>query len=70
MNIRQRRFIGIILTVIFLICYALAAMAVGGVWVVGRGMLVELFAFIILGVAWVPVAMLLVRWMSRPDAEN
>jgi Protein of unknown function (DUF2842) len=68
MNTRTRRFIGVILTVIFLACYALVAMAVGGIWVVGRGLVVELISFIILGIAWVPVAMLLVRWMSRPDA--
>jgi Protein of unknown function (DUF2842) len=69
MTIRQRRFIGIILTVVFLICYALVAMAVGGIFAVGHGLLVELPAFIILGVAWVPVAMILVRWMSQPDDE-
>ncbi len=70
MKIRQRRLVGVILTVLFLICYALIAMAVGGIWAVGHGLLVELPTFIILGVGWVPAAMLLIRWMSRPDTEN
>jgi hypothetical protein len=67
MKQRQRRFIGVIATVLFLICYVLVAMAVGGDLAVGRGMLVELVAFILLGIGWVPVVMLLIRWMSRAD---
>jgi hypothetical protein len=35
--------------------------------VVGLGAFVELPAFIILGVGWMPIVMVLVRWMSRPD---
>jgi Protein of unknown function (DUF2842) len=69
MTTRQRRFIGIIATVIFLIVYVLIAMAVGGIWAVGRGMAVELPVFILLGIGWVPIAMMIIRWMSRPDPE-
>jgi Protein of unknown function (DUF2842) len=70
MTIRQRRFVGIILTVIFIIVYALIAMAVGGMFIVGRGILVELIGFILLGIGWVPVAMWLIKWMSPRDAER
>jgi Protein of unknown function (DUF2842) len=70
MKTRQRRLIGIIATVTFLICYVLVAMAIGGIWAVGGGIFVELPVFILLGIGWVPVAMLLIRWMSRPDPEN
>jgi hypothetical protein len=67
MNIRQRKMIGITLTIIVLIVYALVAMAIGGKFIVGYGVLIELPAFIILGVGWLPLVMAIVRWMSRPD---
>jgi hypothetical protein len=70
MKIRQRKFIGTIATVAFLVVYALIAMAIGGQYVVGYGAVLELAAFILLGVGWIPVAMVLIRWMSRPDAET
>ena len=50
MKIRQRKFVGLVATIAFLVVYALTA-------------------FILLGVGWVPVAMVLIRWMSRPDTE-
>lgn len=70
MKIRQRKFVGIMATIIFLVVYALIAMAIGGKYVVGYGLAIELPAFILLGVGWVPVAMVLIRWMSKPDAES
>jgi Protein of unknown function (DUF2842) len=68
MKLRQRKFIGIFATIAFLTVYALVAMAIGGIYVVGLGMAVELPAFILLGIGWVPVAMMLIRWMARPDS--
>jgi Protein of unknown function (DUF2842) len=70
MKIRQRKFIGIMSTITFLVVYALIAMAIGGNYVVGYGLAIELPAFILLGVGWVPVAMVLIRWMSKPDPES
>ena len=69
MKIRQRKFVGLVATIAFLVVYALIAMAIGGQYVVGYGPALELAAFILLGVGWVPVAMVLIRWMSRPDTE-
>ena len=60
--------IGIAATIVILAVYALVAMAIGGKYIVGLGTFVELPAFIILGLGWLPVIMVLVRWMSRPDA--
>ena len=68
MTIRTRKAIGTIATVLFLIVYALAAMAVGGAFAVGRGPVVELLFYAVAGVLWLPVAMAIIRWMSRPDA--
>ena len=70
MKIRQRKFIGIMATIGFLVVYSLIAMAIGGKYVVGHGPALELPAFILLGVGWIPIAMVLIRWMSKPDAEN
>ncbi len=67
MKLRQRKFIGILATIVFLIVYALVAMAIGGIYVVGYGWGVELPAFVLLGIGWVPVAMVLIRWMAKPD---
>ena len=69
MKIRQRKLVGIMATIAFLAVYALIAMAIGGQYVVGLGWAIELAAFILLGVGWIPVAMVLIRWMSRPDPE-
>lgn len=70
MKIRQRKLVGILATIAFLAVYALIAMAIGGQYVVGLGWAIELASFILLGVGWIPVAMVLIRWMSRPDAET
>jgi hypothetical protein len=69
MKIRQRKIVGFVATIAFLVVYTLIAMAVGGQYVVGYGPAIELPAFILLGVGWVPVAMVLIRWMSRPDTN-
>ncbi len=70
MNQRTRKAIGTLATVAFLIVYALIAMAVGGMLVVGRGIAFELPFYIIAGTLWVPVSMMIIRWMSRPDPDT
>lgn len=70
MTQRTRKAIGTFLTIAFMIVYSLVMMAVGGIFVVGRGMAVELPFYILAGVAWLPVAMMIIRWMARPDPVN
>jgi Zn-dependent protease with chaperone function len=70
MRIRQRKFVGLVAMIVFLVAYALIAMGIGGQYVVGHGAAIELPAFILLGIGWIPVAMVLIRWMSRPDTES
>ena len=65
---RTRKAIGTFATVAFIIVYALVMMAVGGLLVVGRGMAFELPFYILAGIGWMPVVMVIIRWMSRPDA--
>jgi len=65
MTPRQRKFIGMVAIVAFLIVYCLIAMALGGMLAVGLPMVLETGFFIIAGIAWLPVVMFLIRWMSR-----
>ena len=67
MKQRQRKLLGTVAVVGFLIVYSLAAMALGGIFVVGRGMAYELPYYAVAGVAWLPVVMALIRWMARPN---
>lgn len=67
MTIRTRKFIGTFAMLFWLVFYALVVMAVGGQYVVGHGLLIELPFYIVAGVAWLPVAMIVIRWMSKPD---
>jgi Protein of unknown function (DUF2842) len=67
MKLRSRKAIGIIATVTFMIVYALVAMAIGGRYIVGSGVFVELIYYVFGGLAWLPGAMAIIRWMSVPD---
>jgi Protein of unknown function (DUF2842) len=66
MTVRQRKFIGMVAIVAFLILYCLIAMAIGGMVAVGLPMPLEISFFIVAGIAWLPVVMFVIRWMSRP----
>lgn len=66
MTQRQRKFLGTLATLAFLIAYSLVVMALGGMLVVGRGVAFELSYYMVTGVLWLPVVMMLIRWMSRP----
>lgn len=66
MTLRQRKFIGMVAIVTFLIVYCLIAMAIGGMVAVGLPLPLEIGFFILAGIAWLPVVMILIRWMSRP----
>ncbi len=67
MKQRTRKAIGTAAVIVFIIIYALVMMAVGGEWAVGKGLAVELPFYIIAGALWLPVVMMIIRWMSRPD---
>lgn len=67
MTVRQRKFVGIILTILYIPLYALIAMAFGGILAVDHGKVTELLYFAVAGTAWLPVEMVIIRWMSRPD---
>ncbi len=66
MTLRTRKFIGILLTLAFLATYTLVAMAFGGVFILGKGIVAELAYYVIAGLAWLPGEMIIIRWMSKP----
>lgn len=70
MKLRSRKLYGTIATVLFLVIYSLVAMAIGGMIIVGRGVPLELPFYILAGLGWLPVAMWIIRWMSKPDPIN
>ncbi len=67
MKLRTRKAIGTALTVLWIITYCLLVGAAGAIMVVGRGMTLELPFYAIAGLGWVPVEMLIIKWMSKPD---
>jgi hypothetical protein len=67
MIIRTRKLIGTAATVIFLIVYCLIAMVVGNAALAKLSGFGQALYFILAGLAWLPPAMLLVRWMQKPD---
>jgi Protein of unknown function (DUF2842) len=69
MKMRTRKAIGTIITVLFVAAYCLVVMALGGIFVVGRGFLAELPFYLIAGLAWLPVVMIIIKWMQRPDED-
>ena len=67
MKLRARKFAGMLLTLAWVLSYSLVMMAIGGVFILGKGMLAEIGFYLIGGLAWLPVEMAIIRWMSRPD---
>ncbi len=71
MRQRTRKFIGVILTFMFLVVYVLVMMAIGAALAAREpGFWVQLGYHAVAGVAWLPVVMLIIKWMSRPDADE
>ena len=68
MRERTRKFIGIILTFTFLLVYVLVMMVFGAALAAREpGFWVQLGYHAVAGVAWLPVVMWIIKWMSKPD---
>ncbi len=68
MKMRTRKLIGTIASVIYLAIYCLIAMVVGARLVVGYGIVMELPFYIVAGLGWLPIEMMIIKWMSKPDS--
>ena len=67
MKLRARKFVGMLLTLAWVLSYCLVMMAVGGVFILGKGMMAEIAFYLVGGLAWLPVEMAIIKWMSKPD---
>ncbi len=64
----QRKFVGAVLMLSFVIVYALLAMALAQAPAVQRAPgLVQALCYAVLGMAWVLPMMPLIKWMEKPD---
>jgi len=69
MRQRTRKLIGTFLLLGWVTFYALAVMAIMHNAVRRFGPIGEPVFYALAGVAWIPVAMLVIWWMARPDPE-
>ena len=67
MNLRLRKLIGTLLTVVFQAVYVLLAMVLAVRLLPGTGGLTQLAYYAVAGLLWVIPIGLLIRWMQRPD---
>ena len=68
MRRRQRKFLGVVATLAFVLTYAPVAMALAQARFVQRAPdPLRWLAYAVLGLAWVLPMLPLVRWMERPD---
>ena len=68
MSIRQRKFFGGVAMLIFVIVYALAAMALAQSRPIQEAPgLVQTLSYIVLGLAWTLPLLPLIKWMERRD---
>jgi hypothetical protein len=70
MRVRARKLIGMIVLLVFLLAYAMAASSIGASRMASAPALVKLVYFLAAGLAWVFPAGLLIRWMQRPDTQE
>jgi uncharacterized membrane protein len=67
MTQRQRKAVGIGLTLLTLVVWTALGLWIYELWLVGAHNLVHLAFFVLFGLAWVFPAMVVIRWMQRPD---
>ncbi len=65
-----RKLIGSIVLIIFVIVYMLIAMSVTAALLPGRHWLLQAVGYIFAGLVWVPLAGVIVTWMSRPRQDD
>lgn len=69
MTMRTRKLIGTVLMLLLIFIYTLLAMSVGVAILPGAAWYTEAAYYAVAGLAWVPLAGLLINWMSRPDPD-
>jgi len=67
MRQRNRKLLGTVLILVFVCVYALVAMALAQGRITEAPKLVQTIAYVVLGLAWVPPLLPLIKWMERKD---
>lgn len=68
MRQRARKFVGAVAIILYVIVYALVAMALAQARVVQEANgLVQGLVYVVLGMIWILPLMPLIAWMERPD---
>jgi Protein of unknown function (DUF2842) len=70
MTIRTRKLIGAVALLVLVIIWSLIAMALAQSVLTSINGLVATIYYVVAGLGWVLPAMVLVRWMSRPDVDK
>ena len=70
MRQRQRKFVGTVILLLFLLVYSAIASLIGAglLPVASKG--AQLAFYVVAGLLWTLPAALLIRWMQRPDAQE
>jgi hypothetical protein len=68
MPMRLRKLLGAIMLIVLVLTWTLLAMALAQSAVVKANGVIEVIYYAVAGLGWVLPAMLLIRWMLRPDA--
>ena len=69
MRKRTRKLVGTVLILLFVLIYGPVAMAIAESRILAAPQVVQVLAFVVLGLAWVVPLLPLIRWMERPDPE-
>jgi predicted membrane channel-forming protein YqfA (hemolysin III family) len=64
---RLRKLVGTLTIFVFVILYALVAMALAESRIVEAPKVLQTIFYVVLGLAWIVPVMPLIRWMERPD---
>lgn len=67
LSARSRKFVGTVLMVLLVLCWALAAMALAQGRVTTLPAFWQFLAYVVLGAGWIFPAAVLIRWMQRYD---
>ena len=70
MHIRTRKLIGTVVLLVFIVVWSLFAMALAQSVLTDINGLVAAIFYVVAGLGWVPPAMLLIKWMARPDSPR
>jgi Protein of unknown function (DUF2842) len=70
MRPRVRKLVGTVALFALVIVWSLLAMALAQVLLVRTSGALDFIYYVVAGLGWVPLAMLLVSWMSRGDTPN